>query len=98
MQVKLTGVAFIDLCTAFDTVNHDILLDKLKDLGQSRVALKWFESCLSGCYQRVYFKGIFSDALPITTGVPQGSILGPLSPFYLLTVCQRLSHMVKYVR
>ena len=52
--VDMTGVAFIDLRKASDTVNHDILLGTFKGLGASRVALKWFKSYLSGRYQRVY--------------------------------------------
>ena len=74
----LTGVAFIDLRKAFDTVNHDILINKLCDIGASSNTLKWFRSYLTGRLQRVLFNGVVSDALPVKTGVPQGSILGPL--------------------
>ncbi len=75
---KMTGVAFIDLRKAFDTVNHSILLKKLHDLGANAVTLKWFKSYLMDRVQRVSFKKSLSDALDVNTGVPQGSILGPL--------------------
>ena len=75
---KLTSVAFLDLRKAFDTVNHDILLGKLKNFGAPRAALKWFKSYLSGRNQRVYLNCTLSDALPITTCLPPCSILGPL--------------------
>ena len=75
---KLSGVAFIDLRTAFDTVNHCILLNKLKAIGASDVALKWFRSYLTGRTQRVHFKKSLSNPLEVNAGVPQGSILGPL--------------------
>ena len=75
---KMTGVAFIDLRKAFDTVNHTILLQKLHDIGATSVTLKWFESYLTGRVQQVFFKKTLSDALDVDTGVPQGSILGPL--------------------
>ena len=75
---KLTGVAFIDLRKAFDTVNHSLLLKKLHEMGASDVTLKWFHSYLSGRVQKVCFKKSFSDTLDVNTGVPQGSILGPL--------------------
>ena len=75
---KMTGMALIDLRKAFDTVNHDILINKLHDIGASNNTLNWFKSYLSGRMQRVSFNGIVSDTLPINTGVPQGSILGPL--------------------
>ena len=74
----LTGVAFIDLRKAFDTVNHDILLAKLSSLGCSASALKWFSSYLSGRTQRVYLNKASSKPQVVVHGVPQGSILGPL--------------------
>ena len=75
---QMTGVAFIDLRKAFDTVNHEILIDKLRVIGASSITLKWFKSYLSNRIQRVSYNEVVSDALPISTGIPQGSILGPL--------------------
>ena len=75
---KLSGVAFIDLRKAFDTVNHEFLLKKLRSLGCSINSVRWFKSYLSDRTQRVFFKGANSPALNVCTGVPQGSILGPL--------------------
>ena len=69
---------FIDLRKAFDTVNHEILLKKLEHYGIRGTSLKWFQSYLSGRKQYVYFNGESSDLKPISCGVPQGSVLGPL--------------------
>ena len=74
----LTGVAFIDLRKAFDTINHDILMVKLRSLGCTISSLKWFASYLSGRTQRVYLNKAFSKPQSLVSGVPQGSILGPL--------------------
>ena len=75
---KLCGAAFKDLAKAFDTIDHRILLSKMLKLGISSNALNWFESYLSNRKQRVSVDHELSDELPVSYGVPQGSILGPL--------------------
>ena len=75
---KFTLGVFIDLSKAFDTVNHDILLTKLSNYGIQNINLKWFTSYLSQRKQYIYSNQDKTDALNITCGVPQGSILGPL--------------------
>ena len=69
---------FLDLKKAFDTVSHDILLQKLKKLGISGTPLKWFTSYLSGRSQFTVINGSTSTELPIDISVLQGSILGPI--------------------
>ena len=73
-----TGSVFIDLRKAFDTVNHDLLLAKLYDYGVTGGELDWFKDYLSNCKQLVDFHNTYSEPLSLNSGVPQGSILGPL--------------------
>ena len=73
----LIGV-FLDLKKALDTVDHCILLDKLYKYGTRGTLWDWFKSYLENRKQYVCYSDISSVTLPITHGVPQGSILGPL--------------------
>jgi len=75
---NVTAAVFLDLKKAFDTVNHNILLSKLKSYGIGVEALSWFKSYLSNRSQVVNINSTLSDCKPINVGIPQGSILGPL--------------------
>ena len=69
---------FLDISKAFDKVWHDGLIFKLKQNGVDGRLLKLFESYLRDRQQRVVINGSYSEYLPIESGVPQGSVLGPL--------------------
>ena len=69
---------FLFFSKAFNTLNHEILLNKLDHYGIRGTANKWFKSYLRDSTQYVELNGKRSCSLPIETGVPQGSILGPL--------------------
>ena len=86
---ELTLAVFIDFKKAFDTLDHNILLLKMKHLGLKDNAIKWFKNYLHGRTQCTVANDITSDPLPITCGVPQGSILGPLLFLCYITICHQ---------
>ena len=77
-QGHFVGMVLLGLQKAFDTVDHAILLMKLKALGLSQDVSRWVQSYLSDRQQLVDVSGTLSSHANIPCGVPQGSILGPL--------------------
>ena len=75
---EVVGVMAFDLSAAFDTIDAVHLIEKLKSAGVGGTPLKWFKSYMSGRSQSVIWNGTKSGSRPLTHGVAQGSILGPL--------------------
>lgn len=75
---------YLDMSKAFDKVRHDLLINKLQDAGFEGKLLDWLHAYLYDRRQRVTVPGATSRDLPVTSGFPQGSILGPA--FFLLYV------------
>jgi hypothetical protein len=75
---KRFDLAILDFSKAFDRVPHCRLLSKLSHYGVRGSSLAWIRSFLTGRTQKVIVEGIHSDEVPVVSGVPQGSVLGPL--------------------
>ena len=93
----LPVVVFKDLSTAVDTLDQSILIHKLQYYGITGMALNWFKSYLSNRLQYVDINGSISLMQHITTGVPQGSILGPLLFLIYMNDLPNVSPLFKYI-
>ena len=86
-------LVLLNLSAAFDTLNHDILMSRLRSIGLSDSTLAWFRSYISGRTSTVQINNQYSPASACTTGVPQGSVLEPLlfTVYYLPLLISLLS-------
>ena len=89
-------VVFIDLKKAFDTVNHEILLQKLGHYSIHGLAFSWFKSYLIDRRQYVHINGINSETKKVICGMPQGSVLGPLPFLLYINDLQNISKKLKF--
>ena len=84
-----TDIIFLDFSKAFDSVPHHLLLHNLQAFGFNSTFLNWLNHYLHGRSQSVIIEGKVSPSLPVKSGVPQGSIRGPLLfLLYMNDICE----------
>ena len=74
---KIFGAACLDISKAFDCINHDLLISKLRKMGVSDMTINWFKSYLDRT-QQLTFNEITSECISVRSGIGQGTIVGPL--------------------
>lgn len=94
---KVIIAVFLDLQRAFETVDRDILLQKIESYGVREVELLWFKSYLSGRKQRTKLNGIISDSINVCLGVPQGSVLGVLLFLIFINDVEKVIELCKLI-
>ena len=94
---KVIITVFLDFKRAFETVNRDILLEKLKRYGFGNHEVRWFGEFLSGRSQQTIINGILSDVEEVNIGVPQGSKLSNLLFILYINDIVKLSNEVEFV-
>ena len=75
---RCTAIASLDLSKAFDSISHELVLEKLSKLGLQTNAILWVKSYITNRKQSTKFKNFTSNEETVSSGIPQGSIMGPL--------------------